>query len=123
MPSHKDSDRPLPPDLPAIGGDEELEEASVRRLLKDMFPQPSDPLTDGLQKGEDYKLAKVFFPDDDHGESEVTAYHAMSDTARRKFMSNFFVEIEVADSKGVTKRFFVSEYDAERAEKFGARRI
>ncbi len=107
-------------ELPAIGADDDLDEGSVRKLLKDIFPQPTDPLTEGLTKGEDYKQAKLFFHSED-GEETVTAYHAMSDEARRKFMANFFVEIEVADQSRVTKRFFVSEYDAERAKKYGAR--
>lgn len=123
MAPSKSKDRDEIPDLPIIGADDEHTDASVRRLLKDMFPQPTDPLTAGLQKGEDYKFAKLYFPNDEHDEREVTAYHALTEAARRKFMSNFFVEIEVADAKGSVKRFYVSEYDAQRAEKFGARRI
>lgn len=110
------------PDLPAISPDN-LDEGSVRKLLKDIFPQPTDPLTEGLQKGEDYKQARLFFRNDDGSEESVTGYHALSDAARRKFMSNFFVEIEVADQAKTRKRFFVSEYDAERAKKFGAKLV
>lgn len=110
-------------DLPAIGPDDDLDEGSVRRLLKDIFPEPIDPLIEGLAKGDDFRLAKLYFPHEDGFTGEVTAYHSLSDAARRKFLSNFFVEIEVADQKGNTTRFFVSEYDAERAERFGARRV
>ena len=63
-----------PPDLPAIGADDDLDDASVRRLLKDIFPEPEDPLTHGLKKGEQYKLARLFFPkNDEHDEESVTA--------------------------------------------------
>lgn len=110
-------------ELPAISPDDDLDEGSVRRLLKDMFPAPTDPLTDGLKKGEHYRFAKLFFHAPDGAEESVTAYHALGDEARRKFLSNFFVEIEVADQAGKIQRFFVSEYDAERAKKYGARRI
>lgn len=110
-------------ELPTIGTDDDLDEGSVRKLLRDIFPGPADPLTDGLQKGEDYKQAKLFFRIEGDGEETVTAYHALTDAARRSFMANFFVEIEVADQAKTVKRFFVSEYDAERAKKFGARRI
>lgn len=110
-------------ELPPIGPDDDLDEGSVRRLLKDIFPEPVDPLIEGLTKGEDFRLAKLYFPSEEGFTGEVTAYHALSPAARRKFMSNFFVEIEVADQKGDTTRFYVSEYDAERAVKFGARRV
>lgn len=115
---------PQQPDLPAIGGDEDLDEVSVRRLLKDMFPMPVDPLTEGLTKGEQYKLARLYFPkDDDHEDESVVAYQALDDDARKQFMSNFFVEIDVSDREGNSKRFFVSEYDAERAKRFGAKQV
>ncbi len=110
-------------ELPAIGPEDDLDEGSVKRLLKDIFPEPIDPLVDGLEKGGDFRLAKLYFPDEDGFTGEVTAYHALSDEARRKFMAHFFVEIEVADQKGNITRFFVSEYDAKRAERLGARRI
>lgn len=110
-------------ELPPIGPDDDLDEGSVRRLLKDVFPEPVDPLIEGLKKGEDFRLAKLYFPSEDGFTGEVTAYHSLSDASRRKFLSNFFVEIEVADQRGNTTRFFVSEYDAERAVKFGARRV
>lgn len=110
-------------ELPPIGPDDDLDEGSVRRLLKDIFPEPVDPLIEGLRKGEDFRLAKLYFPSEDGFTGEVTAYHSLSDASRRKFLSNFFVEIEVADQRGNTTRFFVSEYDAERAVKFGARRV
>ncbi|PIR21325.1 MAG: hypothetical protein COV45_00850 [Deltaproteobacteria bacterium CG11_big_fil_rev_8_21_14_0_20_47_16] len=115
---------PQQPDLPAIGADDDLDDASVRKLLKDIFPAPEDPLTQGLSKGEQYKLAKLYFPkDDEHGEESVTGYQALDDEARKQFLSNFFVEIEVSDHAGNTKRFFVSEYDADRAKRFGARQV
>lgn len=110
-------------DLPAIGADDDLDEGSVRKLLKDIFPAPVDPLTDGLNKGEDYKQAKLFFQHDNGTEESITAYHALTDEARRKFMANFFVEIEVADQKKAVRRFFVSEYDAKRAKKYGAKLV
>jgi len=123
MKQRKDTTMSEKPNLPAIG-DDDLNEASVRKLLKDIFPEPEDPLTHGLKKGEQYKMAKLFFPkNDERDEESVTAYQAMDDDARKQFLSNFFIEIEVSDPTGNVKRFFVSEYDADRAKRFGARQV
>lgn len=109
-------------DLPQIGADDDMDDQSVKRLLKDLIPTPADPLTVGLEKGRDYRQVKLIFraEEDEH---MVTAYQALETAAKRQFMMQFFVEIEVMAKTGHYQRFFVSEYDAKEAERFGAKRL
>ena len=123
MAQFQDGKKPqAPADLPQIGADDEMDDQSVKRLLKDLIPMPADPLTVGLEKGRDYRQVKLIFRAEED-ERMVTAYQALETAAKRQFMMQFFVEIEVMAKTGQYQRFFVSEYDAKEAERFGAKRL